>query len=536
MEYWYRPLEIPEDRVESLKVYPGEAVNAYVEHSGPDSATFYFRVHDDGYIVTYTQDDELHVDESGDFIVESSEEEHSEPPPDMGLPLTHFLPPVTMHGSVFTSGYSTWRNNLLDYFPTIEEFNMERYRHGIWWPLAKVGALSGANDNEFTTQWKHCEALEGEGDPLEEAPPVEAYAVAKLGEPNTGSSMDIRANKIELYDADEGAVVASWVADEDSFTEAGLVKNWPVGEPLRLFWAEEGDNGYFFFPGPEASEETDYSDSIRYEGEEAWKVDIGGFEGYSYPGYTAADGLETGVELGEDGPGCVEAHQSDLERYNPEGDPESGWPGDTGLFASEPPYIEWEGSSLSENQSFYTCSFLDVSPFEDRVPIRGMASAVEGAPARVAETPVSPITQADVTSIAVAAASAAGDANPVSIEQVRSTRSSAVRSHPAIARRAPNPFIWWWCVGSSRPKLAPRPRDAPAPSGSVMTLVVSEATRQNHLPWHLQSRTRYQDARARYRRYHSWALTDGLLASFRRGSSNENVSGFRPSADGDRVC
>lgn len=183
------------------------------------------------------------------------------------------------------------------------------------------------------------------------------YGIAYFqGSGHHGTSMTLRTASMNVPNTSTDAIINdSWVINSSSldFIEAGIEKGnatfgrcTTVNARSSFFWADLRPNSaYYCHTGAVASFNTNYSDSIRYQGSGTWNINIGSLSGTSRSSLTSEDLEETGLEeTTQAGTSC--GTESNLTWYDGNNTPHDGWSDDVfgqAIIApqSNPPSAFW---------------------------------------------------------------------------------------------------------------------------------------------------------------------------------------------------
>jgi hypothetical protein len=217
---------------------------------------------------------------------------------------------------------------------------------------------------------------------------------------------------------------------------------------------------------------TYHNDYIEYSNSTTWTVQDGPYSGTSNSNPLKPNELQTGTESTTQGTAYACNGQTGLQWLDTSGGWHNDWSG-AQPYSDNPPFVD----NYSAGKWHDWAGFTKTECYGNASPVAG-GSALQGNDYSSSQLSSTPMSESQIKTIALAYAAGFGDPNPTSIEHVESPRNQAVllASDDSVPDQSDSILIAE--QGSFIGANAPRPPGAPAPTGSVLTLVIDRYTGQ----------------------------------------------------------
>jgi hypothetical protein len=270
---------------------------------------------------------------------------------------------------------------------------------------------------------------------------------------------------------------------ENENTETGVCykEYTTASKNHRFFWADSrpGSDYYAHF-SKVASLDTAYKDEIHHESSETWGITVGPDTGTSTNNPLVANLIRAGTEITSQSGAVVCSEQYNLEWESAESTWISGWT-DTQESAKmepdHPPWAKWINTDhwLRDGANVLEC-FGEGPPEEPPADPSVAASPTGPSEALANATDAQPLGIAQLRESAREFAAGMGDSTPSSIEYVTGNRKQVVLALSGDEVEGDTNVDAIIMHGSFVANHAPRPSEAVAPSGTVLTLVINATT------------------------------------------------------------
>jgi hypothetical protein len=254
-----------------------------------------------------------------------------------------------------------------------------------------------------------------------------------------------------------------------------------VSKNHRLFWADlRPGSDYYAHMSKVASMGTAYKDEIYHESPETWGITVGADTGTSTKNPLLANLIRAGTEISSTS-AVVCSEQYNLEWESAESAWISGWTdsGESAKMAQDhPPWAKWINTDhwLRDGANVLEC--FGENPPEELAPAEPSVAASPTGPSEshANATDAQPLGIAQLRESAREFAAGMGDSTPSSIEYVTGNRKQVVLALSGDEVEGNTNVDAIIMHGSFVANHAPRPSEAAAPSGTVLTLVINATT------------------------------------------------------------
>jgi hypothetical protein len=279
----------------------------------------------------------------------------------------------------------------------------------------------------------------------------------------------------------EAGIFYGMICENEDFETGVCYKEYTtVSKNHRLFWADlRPESDYYAHMSKVASLDTAYTDEIHHESTETWGITIGGDTGTSTKNPLLANLIRAGTEITSTSSAVVCSEQYNLEWESAESTWISGWTDTESakVESDDPPWAKWIKTDhwLRDGANVFEC-FGETPPEEPPADPSVAASPTGPGESRANATDAQPLGIAQLRESAREFAAGMGDSTPSSIEYVTGNRKPVVLalSGDEVEGNANVDAIIMH--GSFVANHAPRPSEAAAPSGTVLTLVINATT------------------------------------------------------------
>jgi hypothetical protein len=280
----------------------------------------------------------------------------------------------------------------------------------------------------------------------------------------------------------EAGIMYGRICENEDFETGVCYKEYiTVSKNHKFFWADlrPGTDYYAHF-NQVASMDTAYKDEIHHESPETWGITVGPDTGTSTKNPLLANLIRAGTEITSQSAAVACSEQYNLEWESAESTWDSGWTDSeesAKVESDNPPWAKWINTDhwLRDGANVFEC-------FGEEAPVLAPAHpSVAASPTGPSESPANttdaqPLGVAQLRESAREFATGMGDSTPSSMEYVTGNHKQVVLALSGDEVEGNTNVDAIIMHGSFVANHAPRPSEAAAPSGTVLTLVINATT------------------------------------------------------------